>query len=76
MSRDLRRYVRQTNVRLVVGALLLLFLFGDGLIYLIYGPAAALTGFLCLLGGMLPVVLVVLALAILDWIARRANPEG
>ncbi len=75
MSRDLRRYARQTNVRLVVGALLLLFLVGDGLIYLIYGPAAALTGFLCILGGLLPVVLVILALAILDWIARRANPE-
>lgn len=75
MSRDLRRYARQTNVRLIVGALLLLFLVGDGLIYLLYGPAAALTGLLCLLGGMLPVVLVVLALFILDWIARRANPE-
>ncbi|MEZ0396981.1 MAG: hypothetical protein ABWK53_11210 [Anaerolineales bacterium] len=73
MSRDLRRYARQTNVRLIVGALLLLFLVGDGLIFLIYGPAAALTGLLCLLGGLLPVGLVILALAVLDWIARRAD---
>jgi hypothetical protein len=73
--RDLRRYARQTQVRLILGALFLLFIVGDGLIYFIYGPAAALTGFLCLLGGLLPVALVILALAILDWIARRANPD-
>jgi hypothetical protein len=36
MSRDLRKYIRQTNVRLVVGALVLLFVVGDGLIYLFY----------------------------------------
>ncbi len=75
MSRDLRRYARQTNLRLIVGALALLFFVGDGLIYLIYGPAAALTGLLCLLGGLLPVVLVILALALLDWMTRRANSE-
>lgn len=75
MNRDLRRYARQTNLRLIVGALALLFFVGDGLIYLIYGPAAALTGLLCLLGGLLPVVLVILALALLDWMTRRANSE-
>lgn len=75
MSRDLRRYARQTNLRLIVGALALLFFVGDGLIYLIYGPAAALTGLLCILGGLLPVVLVILALALLDWMTRRANSE-
>lgn len=71
--RDLRRYARQTTTRLIFGALLLLFVVGDGLIYLIYGPAAALTGLLCILGGLLPVGLVILALALLDWIVRRAD---
>jgi hypothetical protein len=33
MSRDLRDYPRKTNVRLAVGALLLLFVVGLGLIY-------------------------------------------
>ncbi|MGZ6347631.1 MAG: hypothetical protein ACXWNC_08730, partial [Anaerolineales bacterium] len=65
MSRDLRKYIRQTNVRLVVGALVLLFVVGDGLIYLIYGPGAAIAGFLCLLGGMAPVILVILIILLI-----------
>ena len=74
--RDLRKYARQTNIRLAVGALLLLFVVGDGLIYFIYGPAAAVTGFLCLLGGMAPVLLVVLALALLEWITKRLSTDS
>ncbi|MGQ9832689.1 MAG: hypothetical protein ACUVRJ_02650 [Candidatus Villigracilaceae bacterium] len=70
MTRDLREYARQTNVRLVVGALLLLFIVGDGLIYYFYGAGAALMGFLCLLGGLLPVALTILAVALLDWLAK------
>jgi len=75
MSRDLRKYARQTNFRLIVGALLLLFIVGDGLIYVIYGPAAAVTGLLCLLGSLVPVGLIVLALLLLDWITKHANRE-
>lgn len=74
-SRDLRAYARQTNTRLVLGALLLLFLLGDGLIYIIYGKGAALMGLTCILGGMVPIVLVVVILSLLDWIQKRANPE-
>lgn len=73
--RDLRDYARRTSVRLIAGALLLLFVVGDGLIYIIYGKSAALMGLLCLLGGLFPVVLVILILALLDWITRRANPD-
>ncbi len=73
MSRDLRKYARQTTARLIGGALLLVFLVGDGLIYLIYGKAAALTGLLCLLAGMIPVILIVLILILLDWIKKRAD---
>jgi hypothetical protein len=75
MSRDLRKYARQTNFRLIVGALLLLFIVGDGLIYAIYGSSAAVTGLLCILGGLVPVGLIVLALLLLDWITKRANRE-
>jgi uncharacterized SAM-binding protein YcdF (DUF218 family) len=75
MSRDLRKYGRQTNVRLIVGAFLLLFVIGDGLIYLIYGSGAALMGILCLLGGMVPVVLTILVLLLLDWIRKRADSD-
>jgi TM2 domain-containing membrane protein YozV len=75
VTRDLRKYVRQTNIRLIAGALILLFIVGDGLIYLFYGSSAAVFGLLCLLGGMVPVVLVVLIMVLLDWIAKHANPE-
>jgi hypothetical protein len=75
MTRDLRKYAHQTNVRLVVGALFLLFIIGVGLIYLFYGKSAAVLGFLCLLAGMVPVFLIWLALTILDWIAKRGNRD-
>lgn len=73
MTRDLRKYARQTNVRLAVGAVLVLLVVGTGLIYIIYGPGAAVTGLLCLLAGLLPIGLIFLFLALLDWIQKRAN---
>lgn len=73
--RDLRRYARQTNTRLILGGILVLFLVGDGLIYLIYGRGAALLGFVCLLGGLSPIALIWLSLAVLEWITKRAD-EG
>ena len=73
MSRDLRDYARQTNVRLIVGGIFLLFLVGDGLIYIIYGPSAAVSGLICLGVGLFPIVLIMLALAVVDWIVKRAN---
>jgi len=75
MSRDLRKYAKQTNVQLFVGALVVLFIIGDGLIYLIYGGGAALTGILCLLGGMVPVVLTILVLLLLDWVRKRVDHD-
>jgi hypothetical protein len=75
MTRDLRRYARQTNIRLIVGALLLLFIVGDGLIYLIYGKGPALMGLLCLLAGLTPVALTLLALLLLAWVAKKAEGE-
>ena len=73
MTRDLRKYARQTNVRLGVGAALLLLIVGTALIYYIYGPAAAVGGLLCLLGALVPITLIFLSLAVLDWIQKRAN---
>ncbi len=75
MTHDLRRYARQTNFRLIVGALLLLFIVGEGLIYLIYGRGAALMGLLCLLAGLLPVALTLLIMLLLDWVAKRVRDE-
>jgi hypothetical protein len=75
MIRDLRKYARQTNVRLAAGALILLFIIGDGLIYLIYGAAPAVMGLLCLVGGLVPIALVIAVLFLMEWIAKRANPD-
>lgn len=75
MTRDLRKYVRQTNVHLIAGALILLFVVGDGLIYLFYGASAAVMGLLCLFVGLTPVLLVTLIILLLDWITKRANRD-
>ena len=75
VNRDLRRYARQTRTRLLAGLFLLLFLLGDGLIYLFYGRNAALMGLLCLLGALVPVAIIILILAIIDRIVKHANPD-
>jgi uncharacterized SAM-binding protein YcdF (DUF218 family) len=75
MSRDLRKYMRDTNVRLVAGAILMLFIVGVGLIWLVYGFGAAVTGFLCILAAFIPIGLIFLALFGMDWIVKRANRD-
>ena len=75
MSRDLRSYMKDTNVRLVVGALAMLFIVGDGLIWLIYGFGAAVMGLLCMLGAFVPIGLIFLLLNLSDWILKRANRD-
>lgn len=75
MSRDLRLYARQTTTRLILGALLLIFVLGDGLIYLLYGRPAALMGLVCLFAGLSPLLLIWLALLGIDWLARWANRD-
>ena len=75
MGRDLRDYARQTNVRLFVGFIFLLFVVGDGLVYLIFGPGAAGMGALCLVGGLAPLLLIWLALAALDWIVKKNRDD-
>jgi hypothetical protein len=73
LSRDLRKYARQTNVRLAIGMTLLLFVGGTVLIYFIYGPSAAAGGVVCLFAALVPIALIFLSLWILDGIQKRAN---
>lgn len=75
MSRDLRKFARDTNVRLAVGAFLLLLVVGIGLIWAIYGQGAAGMGFLCVLAGLFPVVFILLAFVAIEWILKRARPK-
>ena len=75
MSRDLRKYRRQTTFRLILGGLGLLFIVGIGLIALIYGNDAALSGFICLGLGMVPLVAILIFFWVIDWILRRTRDE-
>jgi hypothetical protein len=73
--RDLRSYQKSTIFRLIVGGLLIVFIVGDGLIYLIYGPQAALSGLLCIGGGMLPIILITGFLWVIERVVKNANRE-
>ncbi|MBI3161782.1 MAG: hypothetical protein HYZ23_04700 [Chloroflexi bacterium] len=73
MSRDLKEYEKQTNRRLVIGAVLLLLIVGVGLIWLVYDGRAALMGLLCILIGLVPVVLIIGLFYLSDWIMKNAG---
>ena len=73
--KDLREYTKQTNVRLVLGAFILLFVVGVGLIWLIYGEGAAGLGFTCLLAALFPVILILFVFIAIEWIVKRARPK-
>jgi len=75
MKRDLREYAKQTNIQLGIAAIVLLFGVGLGLIYVIYGPGAAGVGLLCLLGGLVPIAIILIILFGIDWIVKRARPK-
>jgi hypothetical protein len=70
MARDLRKYARQTNVRLSIGFAIIIFLIGDGLIYYFYGQGAAIMGALCILLGLVPLILVFLIFLAMDLVIR------
>jgi nitric oxide reductase large subunit len=70
MARDLRKYARQTNVRLTIGFALIIFLVGDGLIYYFFGQGAAIMGAMCILLGVVPLLLVLLAFLAMDLLIR------
>lgn len=75
MSRDLRQYARQTQVQLLVGFVLLLFVIGDGLIYVFYGKEAAIFGIICTLIGLAPLLLIWLVMIGLGSVVRKARKD-
>ncbi len=75
MGRDLRQYARQTNFRLVAGFVLLLLVVGDGLIYLFYSRYAAAMGLICILAGLAPVVMILVALWVIDRIVGASGMD-
>jgi hypothetical protein len=68
---DLKKYAAQTERRLVIGLLSLCFTVGLGLIWLFYGVNAALLGLLCLLGGVVLIVAILLMLNLIERISKH-----
>jgi Na+/melibiose symporter-like transporter len=75
MTFDPRKYARQTTFRLILGGILIIFIIGIGLIYLIYGPGAAMTGLICLGAGMGIIFIILIIFWVMDRIVKRANEE-
>jgi len=75
LRRDLRKYSKGTNVRLLFGAFILLFIVGVGLIWLIYGQGAGGMALVCLLAALVPIVLILGVFLAIDWILGRARPK-
>jgi uncharacterized membrane protein YuzA (DUF378 family) len=73
MPRDLRKYAEQTNIRLIIGGLALLLVVGLGLICFFYGPGAAMSGMLCILVGLVPLILIWMLFFALEKITKRAQ---
>ncbi len=73
MKTDLRKYTNQTTFRLIIGGIFLLVVVGDGLIFFIYGPAAALSGILCLGVGLLPILIIMGILWAMEAVVRKNN---
>lgn len=73
--KDLREYSKQTNVRLVLGAFILLFVVGVGLIWVFYGEGAAGMGLTCLLAVLFPIIILLAVFVGIDWILKRARPK-
>ena len=75
MSRNIRDYARQTTTRLIIGGFLILFIIGDGLIFLIYGAEAALSGLICLGIAVAPIAFILLFFFIVDAVIAASNRE-
>jgi hypothetical protein len=73
MSKDLNQYNRETDRRLIFGGIILLVVVGGGLIYLVYGSGAAISGILCAGIGLFPVLIIILLFWLLDRYLRNRN---
>lgn len=71
----MRKYSRDTNLRLLWGAFVLLLVVGVGLIWFIYGQGAGGMALVCLLAALVPIVLILGIFLAIDWILGRARPK-
>ena len=70
---DLSAYQRDTERRLILGGVALLFLVGGGLVLLFYDLGALAGAWLCLGAMALPVAAVIGAVWLFDWLGRERD---
>jgi hypothetical protein len=75
VTRDLRQYAKRTDIQLIAGFILLLFLVGEGLIWFFYGREGAILGLFCTVAGIAPIVLIWLLLSLAEKLVKRASHE-
>lgn len=68
---DLRRYARNTHLRLVAGGIIVVLVVGNLLVLLFYGKFAAAQSLLCMGIFLFPVLLIVVILQVMEWIVSR-----
>ena len=73
--RDLRDYAKKTNIRLALGAFILVFVVGVALIWAFYGERAAGMGLVCLLAAVFPIILILFVFVGIEWILKHARPK-
>jgi hypothetical protein len=74
--RDMRAYSRGTFIRLGLFGLLLIFVIGNLLIRLIYGPEAVGLSLSCMSVALIPGLLIVGILALMSWVVKRSRDDG
>ncbi|TET84862.1 MAG: hypothetical protein E3J37_03000 [Anaerolineales bacterium] len=74
-ERDLRKYAQTTQIRLIVGVLVILAVVGNGLIWIIFGSDAARMALLCMGISLAPALLIVVCLGLIAWILRMARGD-
>jgi len=70
-KKNLRQYMKQTRTRLMIGFLALVFIIGDGLVYIFYGRESFLMALLCTGLALMPVLLVALWLWVMEILTKR-----
>ena len=73
--RDLRDYAKKTNIRLALGAFILVFVVGVALIWAFYGERAAGMGLVCLMAAVFPIILILFVFVGIEWILKHARPK-
>lgn len=70
---DPRRHHAQTERRLIIAGILILLVVGGGLIYILYGNSAWLSGMLCMGAGVLLLLSLWGILGLLDRLSRDSD---